>query len=505
MNTLVSPPVATVTNSLDDLLEQGDHSGRPYNVLIGSNMGNRTLILSVPMADFHNMSEVANRANLEANPAYNEEPVAQRRLDEGHSKKLALFILKGLINAARRKVEKSGSPVPPALLTIQREIGSQPYIAMQPITANIRNCQFGGEGLRYERSGGVITVYLADKHVLWVIDGQHRRHAMQLVFDFLKAVLNTGKYPRKPALYLPSDDERREPTPEEMGVWAAAFEAARSDCTIVVETHLGLDFEQERQLFHDLNNLTKTVESSLVFLFDNSNPVNLFIKNKLLEEAVLKARIVESDNPHDWHKDDGVISRKDLISVNALLFVNKTTISGATPSDVNSKTDFACRFWETVGTIPHWGEPGAKKNTVAAQPVVLKALAKLAYDFGYGREEEAANLDRLFAAIENGQIDFSHSNPMWRFFELSEEDQDALCPGLRDAVTPRDLGANLDLGNFDELNGVMRFGSKHNDIQRHLGDIIRWKVGLPKRKKLIKLQEAAAEALANGGPMPTAE
>lgn len=488
MNSNIPTPSQTVTTSLDDLLDEGDHSGRPFNVLIGSNMGNRTLLMSVPMASFYDMSEVANRANLDANPAFQDEPIAQRRLDEAHSKKLALFILKGLIHSARRKLERNRREVPPALNAIQRDIGAQPYISMQPITANIRNCKFGGEGLRYERNNGVITVFLSDKHVLWVIDGQHRRHAMHLVFEFLKAVLNNGKYPRKPALYLPTDDERREPTREEVAVWAAAFEAARTECSIVIETHLGLDYEQERQLFHDLNNLTKTVESSLVFQFDNSNPVNLFIKEQLLTNGILKAKIVDTDNPHDWHKDEGVISRKDLIAVNAVLFLNKTTINGAAPVDIHAREDYACRFWAAVGSIPHWGEPGAKKQTVAAQPVVLKALAKLAYDFGYGRDVNPEHLNRLFAALENGEIDFSHQNPMWRFFELSEDEREQLCPGLSAAVTPEEAGFNLDLGNYDPASQVMRFGAKHNDIQRHLGDFIRWKLGLPRRKALVKLQ-----------------
>lgn len=488
MTSNMTQPTQNVTTNLDDILDEGDHSARPFNVLIGSNMGNRTLLISVPMANFYEMSEVANRANLDANPAHREEPIAQRRLDEAHSKKLALFILKGLVHSARRKIEKAGREVPLALMTIQKDIGSQPYISMQPITANIRTCKFGGEGLRYERNGGTITVYLSDKHVLWVIDGQHRRHALHLVFDFLKSVLNTGKYPRKPSLYLPSDDERREPTREEVNVWAAAFEAARTECSIMIETHLGLDYEQERQLFHDLNNLTKTVESSLVFQFDNSNPVNLFIKEHLINNGILSAKIVDTDNPHDWHKDEGVISRKDLISINALLFLNKTTINGAAPADIHAKENYACRFWGAVSSIPYWGEQGAKKNTVAAQPVVLKALAKLAYDFGYGRDESPEYLERLFSSIEQGEIDFSHQNPMWRFFSLTEDEQNRLCPGLRDAVTPVESGYNLDLGNYDEVSEVMRFGAKHNDIQRHLGDMVRWRLDLPKRKALVKLQ-----------------
>ena len=224
---------------------------------------------------------------------------------------------------------------------------------------------------------------------------------------------------------------------------------------------------------------------------------NRFIKERLLGNDILKAKVVDTDNPHDWHKDEGVISRKDLIAINAQLFLNKTTINGAKPADINAKEDYGCRFWGAVAQIPHWGEPGAKKNTVAAQPVMLKAIAKLAYDFGYGRDEDPEHLERLFSAIEHGVIDFSHTNPMWRYFELSLEERERYCSGLKDAITPEEAGFNLDLGNFDETNQVMRFGAKHNDIQRHLADMIRWKLGLPKRKALVKLFELV-EAKRNG-------
>lgn len=492
MNIDITENESTVTNSLDSLLVAGDHTGRPFNVLVGSNMGNRTLIFSVPMATFYEISEVANKQNLAAVPAYNDQPVAQRRLDEPHAKKLATFILKGLLDTARRSLEKDGKPVPEVLARMQREIGSQPYISMQPVTANIRNCKFGGDGLHFERNGGVITVRLSDKHVLWIIDGQHRRFAMEMVFEFLRTVVNNNRYPRKPALYVPIDDPRRDPTPDEIMVWAAAFDIARSDCSIVVEAHLGLDGDQERQLFHDLNNLGKTVEGGLAYEFDNSNPVNRYIKERLIGEGLLTAKVVDSDSAGDWSNDEGVIARKDLVAINALLFLNKTTINGATPAAINAKEQYANRFWEAVAQIPNWGVPGAKKHTVAAQPAILKSIAKLAYDFAYGREQDTANLERLFAAIEDGEIDFSHTNRMWRYFELSAEDKSKYYPGLANAVTPEAAGINLDLGSYDSSGGVMRFGPKHNDIQRHVGDMIRWKLDLPKRKALSKLQEELA-------------
>ena len=127
-----------------------------------------------------------------------------------------------------------------------------------------------------------------------------------------------------------------------------------------------------------------------------------------------------------------------------------------------------------------------------AQTAVLKSLAKLVYDFSYGRDQDAEHLERLFAAIEDGEIDFSHTNPMWRYFEMTQEDKDNFCPGMADAVTPEEAGINLDLGNYDATSGLMRFGPKHNDIIRHIGDMIRFKLNLPKRKALVKLQEEIA-------------
>ena len=154
-----------VTDNLDDLLDQGDNSGRPFSVLVGANMGHRTLILSVPLATFYEISDVANRSNLDAVPAHRELPIAQRRLDEGHARRLAVFILKGLIDTGRRKLESAGRPVSPALLEIQKALGTQPYISLQPIVANIRNCKPGGKGLRFVGNNGAVTVYLSDRHV----------------------------------------------------------------------------------------------------------------------------------------------------------------------------------------------------------------------------------------------------------------------------------------------------------------------------------------------------
>ena len=121
-------------------------------------------------------------------------------------------------------------------------------------------------------------------------------------------------------------------------------------------------------------------------------------------------------------------------------------------------------------------------NTVAAQPVVLKALAKLTYDFAFSKrkpDDADTLLEKLLTGIP--KLDLSHANRMWRFYELSEEERDAELPGLKDYLPSSDEGFNRDIGKYDPVAKVMRFGAKHNDIFPILSDMIRWTLGLPTR------------------------
>ncbi|HEV2692007.1 MAG TPA: DNA sulfur modification protein DndB, partial [Verrucomicrobiae bacterium] len=403
---------------LDQLISQGGTAEKKLGVLVGHNLGSNTLLLKVPMHEFYELSEVANERGLTSRPEFEDNIIAQRNLDPKHAQKLAIYILKGLAHALATKYEREGRGPVAALEKIQKNLGKQPYLAMQPITANIRECEFGGKGLRTQvGEGGLVYVYLATKHVLWVVDGQHRRFAMQMLFDFLRSLTTTYKYPKRPNLYSGEDDRIET---EELRVWMDIFDTARTNCTVMIEVHLGLTPDQERQLFHDLNNLTKKVEASLAFQFDQSNPVNVWIKEELNDSGLLTAQIVERDVT-DWHEDKGYIARKDLIAVNAILFLNKTNVSGAQPVDVVEKSEFAARFWAAVCQIDGFGEDRAKQKTIAAQPVVLKALAKLAYDFGYGRQKSDESLSMLIEGIPT--VNFSHDEPMWRYYQLSTDDR----------------------------------------------------------------------------------
>ena len=91
---------------------------------------------------------------------------------------------------------------------------------------------------------------------------------MEIAFDFPRHCPRSAEVPQEVGdLLHPGEDV----SPDAMALWNECYEVARAFCTVAVEVHLGLDIEQERQLFHDLNRLGKKVETSLALQFDSSN------------------------------------------------------------------------------------------------------------------------------------------------------------------------------------------------------------------------------------------
>ncbi|MGR5093015.1 DNA sulfur modification protein DndB [Vibrio maritimus] len=469
-----------ISGALGDILDAGAGNELPIMTQIAHNMGNRTFLFHLPMKVFYERSVVANERGKDG------ETVAQRPLNLPHATKLAKFMLKGLVHAAKFKRELEGHTPLESLNELESLLGKQPYVSMQPLVCNLRDVDPKLANLRGERILSEVAketvgfkVWLPQTQLLYVVDGQHRRKAMQLLFEFLNNAISSHTLTSKGNLLTPLTGELS----NEMVVALQALQqVANAFATVQIECHLGLDVDQERQLFHDLNNLGKKVESSLALQFDNSNPVNVFIKESLMDDDTLFDWPVIEKDIIDWQEDQGSITRKDLVSINARLFLNKTNISGASPAQVDPKKESVILFWEAITKIPHLGQPGAKIKTAAAQPVVLKALAKLAYDFGFGKKADDDLFKKLISEIPN--IDFGHDNPMWRFYQLSSEEKAQMGLSSLEAYLPTDdEGYNRDIGNYDATANTMRFGAKHNDIFPIIGDMIRWKLSLPSRKK----------------------
>lgn len=464
-------------DALDILSDAGDVNETPFNVFIGHNLGHRVFTMSVPFRKFHDISDVAN--DREAGP------VAQRPLDPNHAKKLAVYMVKGLVSAAKMRRAALGKDALSAFDEILRTLGEQPYFSIQPLVCNIRNVPAGGtgangiRGLRLETTMGETAgfkIFLSERHVLWVIDGQHRRHAADLALEFLDQVRQTGKYPSKGAVLFA--EKGRQVTEGEMLVWNEAYDAARSYATLTIEVHLGLDISQERQLFHDLNRLGKKVDPSMALQFDSSNPVTQFIKRQLVGDLGMHMSDTEAK---DWSEDNGSIILKDAVAVNAIAFLNKGNIAGATPAVVEPREPTILKMWGQIREIPDFGADRAKEKTVAAQPVVLKAIAKIAYDLNFSnrRPENGPELFEQFLE-QLPEVDFSHTNPMWRYYEMSAGERlDNGLQGLSSYLPVDDGSVNRDIGAFQ--GEFMRFGAKHNDIYPILADMLRWSTGLPSR------------------------
>lgn len=459
-----------------------------FNAFIGNNLGHRTFTTCIAMKQFYENSLIANdRTNM------NPQEIAQRPLDPIHAKKLGIYILKGLVSAVidhtKQHLEKGKTSdvekIPQSWLDIQNELGQQVYEGLQPIVVNIRECSPNGDDLKVsaDPNHNFYKVQLEQKHKFWVVDGQHRRRGMELVIEFLQAICQRACYARK-EIFVPKNRTSLRITQEELLLWEKCLNFAAQNVTVTLEVHLGLDPSQERQLFHDMNRLVKKMDTNLALDFDTSNPVNGFTKTFLVDE--LGFNISDSDIK-DWDNDSGSLARKEVTSVNARLFMNKTNINGATAEICNVGENVAKSFWTAVSKIPGFGQEGAHKNTVAAQSVILKALAKLAYDFMLS-SRKPENGEELFNLLLQGidqtgqrKIDFNHSNPVWRYYELtSDEIKSYHLESLKDFLPDASTG-NRDIGSYQ--SNYIRFGSKHNDIFPILGDMIRWQLGLPSRKK----------------------
>ena len=244
---------------------------------------------------------------------------------------------------------------------------------------------------------------------------------------------------------------------------------------------MGLNADQEQQLFVDLNARSKAVGQSFVNSFDHADPINKFINEDLIDSGVVNFTLSDDDQS-DWHKDMGQLKRKDIKQICALLFLGKTSSNTATPVIVNERRAFGIKFWKTLCSVPGFGSDGARAKTVLQQPVVMKALAKLAHDLGYGtaklRDEGA--LKKLYASISDGTINFGHNEPLWQALLVSSKEREEKFPGISKYVHVP-VGTNLDAGTWDEDNKWVRFGSRHNDIFPRLGDVIRHKLDLGPR------------------------
>jgi hypothetical protein len=438
---------------------------RSVKTFTGFNCGSKTFSLVMSLFDLQHYTQVDREA--------------QRPLDPKHAQSIAQYILKGLLHGASRTRQNGDGKIPQAMSEIIANMEMGAYMSIPPLVTSFRDCKPDGTDikaipLRAAENGELASyrITLHDNTRFWVVDGQHRREALRLVQQFLDDIRSYRRYPSQPKLYPAAT--RGILGNEELQVWHDALTEMHK-CMVTMEVHLGLSPRQEKQLFHDLNNLGMAVKKNLARDFDDSNPINHFTKQSL-RETKLSGRVLMQDKV-SW--EDQGFSFADLVAVNSLLLTNKTSEKGARAAEVSPRIDGANRFWDSVIKAGDLRSENARQRTVLAQPVVMKALGKLWYDFNWGKKANlttAENQHKLEAGI--GQLNFGHDNKMWQYYLMNEADREAQFPGLN-SYLPGEGKGTKDVGTFD--GNVFKFGIKHNDIYPIIGDMIRWQLKLPSR------------------------
>ena len=472
---------------LGDLKRSGARTDFNAPVLTGFNMGNRTLSLTLTMEQFRENSDVANEARIvEMNGDRGD--IAQRPLDEKHAKAIALYMLRGLLVSVRQQWLADDRHVPDELEDLLSDLGEGPYQGLQPFTGNIRHCAPGGADLDIEqRPDGKLVIFLRQGQLIYVIDGQHRRHAYEIMISWLKELMASSRYKKRGGVYIPDEREELGLTQAELEVWAAVLEMARSHFTVDVTVHLGLKPGQEKQLFHDLNNLGKKPDAALAQAFDQANPVTVFVRKVIEGEDLLGGIVISDQGSKKGRKKEveetATIYRDDLVSSNALLFAGKTNQAGVSANTVSLHSDYGRRFWKAVASQDHFGEEGWEGKTLLSEPVMIKALAALAFTFHGSREENHALRDKLLAALEARTIDFGHKDPLWSIYFKDDAEREAEDPKLAIYLTPDAGRKGYAFWQGDHLS----FAQNTRDIFRYLGDLIRWKLDLPPRPGVATL------------------
>lgn len=477
--------------TLSDLDFGLDSNVRTLQALVGDNLGHRTLKLSIPIKTFIEISAVGNRATIDNIEIHRDQYVAQRELIRSHAVGLGKYILMGLVRAHITRSEKLNKNIIPEIYKIRDELGNPAYTALQPIVCNIRECDPGGGGIEIEEiynkgiNTGVYNVSFSQKHTFWVIDGQHRREAFDIVLKYLSDVTKSYKYPKK-GLYAPIINSNDLIKDNVHNFWSELNTIALGASSISVECHLGLNKEQEQQLFYDLNANVRNVQKSYAYNFDHSDEINKFVEeNLVLSDEILKFTPSQKDNS-DWTDDSGVISRKDINNVTSLLCLGNTASKKATPAYMKSLEEYPIIFWKNISKIQGFGIEGAKTKTVVAQTVFLKALAKLSWELTYGHSKlrDRDGYEVFMKAIRTGTIDFSHKNKLWTTLMMEESERNKKYPNISDYLQiPKET--NLEAGVIDS-NGCIRFGSRHNDIFPRIADLIRFTLKLKPRPRAAK-------------------
>ena len=385
-----------------DLLKNAKPTGHRLISLYcrpANNLGATTFTTSIDVGTFLNQSLVGNDPAAGA--------VTQRPLSVAHATSMAAFNLSALINSTASMYEAKHGELPQEVVEIFDHVSRKSYYAWAPLVGSVRFSLSQVHATVNEVSGEWMLQLRPDQ-LIWVVDGQHRRKGLEYTRDWLTKMTTERKYPTLKAAF---PQGIKQVTDSALAFWQMALEEFTCSFSITAELHFGMTLDQERQLFYFLNDLSRAVPSSVAQAFDQDNAINTFT-HELIKDFIPMGLVSEKGQV-DW-EDPAWIRRDSINAINAKLLLNHGNIDNAKSSVVGPRLEDARTFWKAVLALPGILD---RKSSLAAQPAMLKAIAKCYYDLrwarGSGRKALPADIAETFLAALPS-VDFSHRNLVWR-------------------------------------------------------------------------------------------
>jgi hypothetical protein len=390
-------------------------------VLIGGvdrNQGRPTFTGRLTLEQFAELTVVHNR-KWAVDAGESLDVVTQREIIDAYANGLAIFILQGAVDATTRRLSEDGleGAVIEQLKMIQDRVGRSAHYGLPQVTLVLQG-EPEVRTIAEDEEVVAARLVLPSGRLFIVADGQHRREAARRVRDFLNDIIENRRIPTKVKFYPSSDSPM---TADEMDAWVAVHETFRTWTMISYEAHIGLGVEQARQLFTNINCHVKPVKMELNLQFDQSNPINKFAREWLLDQVEMNAG------------GSNALDLRQLSSINGFLFLGKSTIKSA-PYDVTTMEASAKEFWTMVLQSEEWRRPGSLLHDVP----VLKGLAKAwFYVFVARRNKKSDRQVQIRTYIRKAKFDRNWMESV---------------PGLKDHTVPA------------ENESGFRFSPAHNDI-----------------------------------------
>lgn len=404
--------------SVDAALSSGKQRSIILTGQLDRNQGAPTFTGRMTLEQFADITVVHNRKWVEE-AGESLDQVTQREISDPHASALAVFILKGLVNATLKRAD--GSPIAHLvdhLREIQDQIGTSKHYGIPPVTLVLPR-QPEIRQIKDQNDQDLCARMIVPAGVFfYVADGQHRREAARLVKSFLNEVIGNRHVPKGTKLY---PDSGSPISAEMVEAWGAIQETFRGLTVVAYEAHIGLDVDEARQMFTNYNCHVKPVKAELNLDFDKSNPINLFGKELLANE--LKP-VPDETNALDV---------RQVARINGFLFMGNGSIKSA-PFTIANELPIAKEFWNYVLTSPEWKRVGSYLREVP----LLKALAKAwFYVFIAKRNRRPEKAAQLRSYIRSTKFDLKWMEGI---------------PGLKDHMLPTDHDPEW------------KFGPTHNDI-----------------------------------------